>query len=73
MCIRDSLVQKPLFILCNAQQTYSVSDYIDVMWHGASLDATTTGYLDVYKRQETDGESAARQACHTDAGSCAGR
>ena len=37
------LVQKPLFILCNAQQTYSVSDYIDVMWHGASLDATTTG------------------------------
>ena len=25
------LVQKPLFILCNAQRTYSVSDYIDVM------------------------------------------
>ena len=41
------LVQKPLFILCNAQRTYSVSDYIDVMWHGASLDATTTGYLTI--------------------------
>lgn len=41
------LVQKPLFILCNAQRTYSVADFLDVMWHGASLDATTTGYLTI--------------------------
>ena len=41
------LVQKPIFILCNAQRTYSVADFLDVMWHGASLDATTTGYLTI--------------------------
>ena len=41
------LVQKPIFILCNAQRTYSVADFLDVMRHGASLDATTTGYLTI--------------------------
>ena len=41
------LIQKPIFMLCNASKSYSVTDYLSVMWHGASLDATTTGYLTI--------------------------
>ena len=41
------VVQKPLFMLCNASKHYSVSDYLDVVWHALSLDATTTGYLTI--------------------------
>lgn len=41
------LIQKPIFMLCNASKSYSVTDYMSVMWHGASLDATTTGYLTI--------------------------
>ena len=41
------LVQKPIFMLCNAAKQYSVVDYLSVIWHGAALDATTTGYLTI--------------------------
>lgn len=41
------LVQKPLFMLFNAQKPYSLTDYADVVWHSSSLDATTTGYLSI--------------------------
>ena len=41
------IIQKPIFMLCNASKSYSVTDYLSVMWHGASLDATTTGYLTI--------------------------
>jgi len=32
---------------CNASKDYSIGDYLSVMWHGAGLDATTTGYLTI--------------------------
>mgnify|MGYP004671221951 FL=1 len=41
------LIQKPIFMLCNASKSYSIVDYMSVIWHGASLDATTTGYLSI--------------------------
>lgn len=41
------LVQKPIFMACNASKDYSIGDYLSVMWHGAGLDATTTGYLTI--------------------------
>ena len=41
------LVQKPLFMLFNAQKSYSMADYLAVVWHASSLDATTTGYLSI--------------------------
>lgn len=41
------LVQKPVFMACNASKDYSIGDYLNVMWHGAGLDATTTGYLTI--------------------------
>ena len=41
------LVQKPVFMACNASKDYSIGDYLSVMWHGAGLDATTTGYLTI--------------------------
>ena len=41
------LAQKPVFMLCNAQKHYALADYLGVMWHGASLDATTAGYLTI--------------------------
>lgn len=41
------IVQKPLFMLCNASKHYTPSDYLDVVWHALSLDATTTGYLTI--------------------------
>ena len=41
--------QKPLFMLYNDAQAKGVewSDYWLVMFHGASLDATTAGYLTI--------------------------
>lgn len=41
------VLQKPLFMLYNnaAEKGVGLSDYLQVMFHGASLDATTTGYL----------------------------
>lgn len=39
------IAQKPLFMLCNASKQYAVGDFLSVMCHGASLDATTAGYL----------------------------
>lgn len=38
---------KPLFMCFNgaAERGIGISDYLDVMWHGLSLDAATTGYL----------------------------
>ena len=42
------LVQKPVFMACNASKDYSIGDYLSVMWHGAGLDATTTGYLTIW-------------------------
>ena len=41
------LVQKPVFMACNASKDYRIGDYLSVMWHGAGLDATTTGYLTI--------------------------
>ena len=41
------LVQKPVFMLCNASKSYALTDYLAVMWHGSSLDATTAGYLTI--------------------------
>lgn len=41
------ILQKPVFMLCNASKDYCFSDYIEVMLHGASLDATTTGYMTI--------------------------
>ena len=41
------LVKKPVFMACNASKDYSIGDYLSVMWHGAGLDATTTGYLTI--------------------------
>ena len=41
------LVQKPVFMACNASKDYSIGDYLSVMWHGAGLDSTTTGYLTI--------------------------
>ncbi len=41
------LVQKPVFMLCNAPKSYVLTDYLEVMWHGSSLDATTAGYLTI--------------------------
>lgn len=38
-------LQKPLFMLYNATETFSASDYADVILHGLSLDAATAGYL----------------------------
>lgn len=41
------ILQKPCFMLYNDALGRGVSfvDYMQVMWHGASLDAATTGYL----------------------------
>lgn len=41
------VLQKPCFMLYNDAISRGVSfnDYIQVMWHGVSLDATTAGYL----------------------------
>lgn len=41
------LVQKPLFMLYNAGEhpEVGVTDYLDVMWHGLTLDLTTAGYI----------------------------
>ena len=41
------VIQKPLFMLYNdaVGKEVSVNDFWQVMWHGASLDATTAGYL----------------------------
>ena len=41
------LLQKPFFILYNAIKGYSSGDYLKVILHGASLDATTAGYLTI--------------------------
>ena len=41
------LIQKPIFMLCNAARHYPLADYVDVMWHAAHLDATTAGYLTI--------------------------
>lgn len=41
------LLQKPIFMLCNASKAYALTDYTDVVWHALSLDATTTGYLTI--------------------------
>ena len=41
--------QKPLFMLYNGsiERGISLGDYLQVMWYGLSLDATTTGYLSI--------------------------
>lgn len=39
------VLQKPLFISCNASEALNLKDYLDVMYHGISLDATMAGYL----------------------------
>lgn len=41
------LVQKPLFMLYNGGEhpEVGVTDYLDVMWHGLTLDLTTAGYI----------------------------
>ena len=41
------LIQKPLFMLYNYSEELSVTDYIQVILHGFSLDATTAGYLTI--------------------------
>lgn len=41
------LLQKPVFMLFDALNGYTFMDYLRVMWHGASLDATTVAYLTV--------------------------
>ena len=41
------LIQKPVFMAVNASKSYALTDYLSVMWHGAGLDATTTGYLTI--------------------------
>ena len=38
-------IQKPLFMLYNATEGLSLGDYLSVIGHGLSLDATTAGYL----------------------------
>ena len=42
------LLQKPLFMFCNAGKPYHLTDYLDVIVHGAGLDATTTGYVTAF-------------------------
>lgn len=42
------LLQKPFFMLADALKSYSFTDYLQVMWHGAALDATTTAYLTIF-------------------------
>lgn len=44
------IVQKPLFMLYNGAigKGYGITDYLHVMFHGASLDATTSGYLTAF-------------------------
>lgn len=41
------ILQKPLFMLYNGAvgKGFGFTDYLDVMYHGASLDAATAGYL----------------------------
>ena len=39
------VLQKPVFMMCNASKHYALTDYLSVAWHGAWLDATTAGYL----------------------------
>ena len=39
------VLQKPVFMMCNASKPYALADYLSVVWHGAWLDATTAGYL----------------------------
>ncbi len=41
------LLQKTVFMLCNAVKDYSFTDYLQVMWHGARLDATVAAWLTV--------------------------
>ena len=41
------LIQKPLFMLYNYSEELSVTDYIQVILHGFSLDAATAGYLTI--------------------------
>ena len=41
------LLQKPVFMLCNAVKDYSFTDYLQVMWHGAGLDATVAAWLTI--------------------------
>mgnify|MGYP000494855254 CR=1 FL=1 len=41
------ILQKPLFMLYNGsiEKGFGLADYMQVMVHGASLDAATAGYL----------------------------
>ena len=39
------VLQKPVFMYCNATSHYGIGDYVSVMLHGLCLDATTAGYL----------------------------
>ena len=41
------ILQKPVFMLANATQSYGIGQWLSVMWHGAGLDATTAGYLTI--------------------------
>lgn len=42
--------QKPLFMLYNGsiERGITLGDYLQVVWHGLSLDATTAGYLSIF-------------------------
>ncbi len=44
------MLQKPLFMLYNGavENGYTLTDYLQVMMHGASLDAATAGYLTAF-------------------------
>ncbi len=45
------ILQKPLFMLYNAvplKKGFGFADYMQVMVHGASLDAATAGYLTAF-------------------------
>ena len=35
-------------MFCNAGKPYHLTDYLDVIVHGAGLDATTTGYVTAF-------------------------
>lgn len=39
------LLQKPILMLADATKSYTFTDYLQVMWHGAALDASTSAWL----------------------------
>ena len=43
------ILQKPLFMLYNGacEKGLGIGDFLQVIWHGASLDAAVVGYLTI--------------------------